>query len=64
MTDLENIEGLFVGQLRADELKLFEQAIADGTASRVYSGAAGFLGLAKVQLIRSKSSIDILPDRR
>ena len=51
MNDLQRLEGLFVGQLSDDELKLFEQAIKDGRAKRWYNGAAGFMGLAKVKLI-------------
>ena len=50
MTDLERIEGLFVGMLDAEELKVFEKAVEDGTAKREYSGGAGFMGLAKVAL--------------
>jgi hypothetical protein len=50
MSDLERIEGLFVGQLNERELRTFERAIADGEAYRSYEGGAGFLGLAKVRL--------------
>ena len=53
MTDLERIEGLFVGQLDERELRTFERAIEDGEAQRTYEGAAGFMGLAKVRLTRS-----------
>lgn len=55
MTDLERIEGLFVGQLDEYELWLFEHAVADGMAERSYEGGAGFMGLAKVRLIRRVS---------
>jgi hypothetical protein len=44
------LEGLFVGQLNADELLLFDAAVTAGLAFRAYEGAAGFLGLAKVRL--------------
>jgi hypothetical protein len=53
MTDLERIEGLFVGQLDDYELWLFEHAVADGMAERSYEGGAGFMGLAKVRLVRT-----------
>jgi hypothetical protein len=52
MDDLERIEGLFVGQLTARELRTFERAIADGEARRSYEGGGGFLGLARVRLSR------------
>lgn len=45
---LQRLNGLFVGQLSDDELELFEYAVSHGKARRVYEGAAGFLGLAKV----------------
>lgn len=54
MTDLEQIEGLFVGQLDERELRTFERAIDDGEARRSYEGGAGFMGLAKVRLIRPR----------
>ena len=50
MTDLERIEGLFVGQLDERELRLFERAVQDGEARRSYERGAGFLGLARVRL--------------
>jgi hypothetical protein len=50
MTDLERIEGLFVGQLDERDLRLFERAIEDGEARRSYEGGAGFMGLARVRL--------------
>jgi hypothetical protein len=53
VTDLERIEGLFVGSLDDYELWLFEHAVADGMAERSYEGGAGFMGLAKVRLIRA-----------
>jgi hypothetical protein len=52
MTDLERMEGLFVGQLNARELRTFERAVEDGDAYRSYEGGAGFMGLAKVRLRR------------
>jgi hypothetical protein len=52
MDDLERIEGLFVGQLTARELRTFERAVADGEARRSYEGVAGVMGLAKIRLLR------------
>lgn len=52
MDDLERIRGLFVGQLNERELRTFERAVKDGEAIRSYEGGAGFMGLAKVKLIR------------
>lgn len=51
MSDLEQIEELFVGQLTERELRTFERAIEDGEARRSYEGGAGFMGLAKVRLV-------------
>jgi hypothetical protein len=53
MSDLERMDGLFVGSLDDYELWLFEHAVADGMAERSYEGGAGFMGLAKVRLIRT-----------
>lgn len=52
MIDLERIEGLYVGQLDEREMETFERAVMDGRAYRDYAHAAGFLGLAKVRLVR------------
>ena len=52
MTDLERMEGLFVGQLSPYEWWLFDHAVKDGMARFVYEGAPGFMGLAKVGLIK------------
>lgn len=47
---LRSLDGLFVGQLRPDEMGLFERAVEEGLASRCYRGVAGHLGLAKVEV--------------
>lgn len=52
MSDLERIKGLFVGQLDEAEMKMFERAVSDHRAYRSYEGGAGFMGLAKVRLVR------------
>lgn len=52
--DLEYIrhaDGLFVGILDAGELCAFERLVIAGLARRKYEGAAGFIGLAKVELL-------------
>lgn len=54
MGDLEQIDGLFVGQLSDRELRTFERAVEDGEARRVYEGGAGFMGLAKVRVTRQR----------
>jgi hypothetical protein len=51
MSDLQRIEGLFVGQLSDAEMRVFERAVADGEARRSYEGGAGFIGLARVRLV-------------
>ncbi len=55
-TDLDWIEGLFVGQLDPGEMRTFERAVQDGEAYRSYEGGAGFMGLAKVRLRRTALS--------
>ena len=49
--DLAGLAGLYVGQLDANELEAFNAACLAGTAQRVYEGAGGFLGLAKVRIV-------------
>ena len=51
MSDLERLNGLYVGQLSEEELALFDAAVAEHKAYRSYEGMAGFLGLAKVKLV-------------
>ncbi len=50
--DLDRMEGMHVGLLDEDELRVFENAVAKGWATRSYEGAGGFMGLAKVRLVR------------
>lgn len=47
------LEGLFVGSLNDLEMDDFERLVKDGKAYRSYEGVGGFLGLAKVRLVRS-----------
>lgn len=48
--EVEGWQGLYVGQLDNDEIKLFETAVREGIAFRNYDHAGGSLGLAKVGL--------------
>jgi hypothetical protein len=50
--ELLRLDGLFVGQLREHELELFEEAVRRGLARRSYEGGAGFMGLARVRIVR------------
>lgn len=48
---LSRLHGLYVGDLQEAELREFNQAIQENRARRVYVGGAGFLGLAKVEVL-------------
>jgi len=50
--DLDRMDGLFVGLLDQDELRVFNDAVAKGWATRSYEGGGGMMGLAKVRLVR------------
>lgn len=54
---LRNIEGLYVGMLREDELAIFNEACRTYDAKRSYEGAGGAMGLAKVRLMRPLPSM-------
>ncbi|GBU18081.1 MULTISPECIES: hypothetical protein [Methylobacterium] len=43
-------EGLFVGQLDADEYAAFQRMCRQGLVERRYPGLAGFMGLATITL--------------
>lgn len=49
---LHEMDGMFVGLLDDDEIAEFDRAVKAGKARRSYEGAGGFMGLAKVRLIR------------
>jgi len=51
--ELARLDGLFVGMLNEAELEAFEVAVKQGKARREYSGASGFMGLAKVRAIHT-----------
>lgn len=48
---LGHAEGLYVGQLTAEELEAFNLLCRAGKARRSYEGAGGLLGLPKVRLL-------------
>lgn len=52
MNELYLIDGLYLGQLSEFEFEVFERAVREGKAVRQYAGLSGFLGLARVKLIR------------
>jgi len=55
MSELQRLDGLFVGQLDDDELLIFTRAVEQGKALRDYNHPAGqFLGLAKVKVLGGK----------
>ncbi len=52
MTDLERIDGLYVGQLNERELRIFERAVKDGEAVRTWDHfICAMLGIAKVKVM-------------
>ena len=53
LSDLERLDGLYLGLLDKEELWLFEKAEQDGMAYRSYEGGGGFMGLAKVRFRRT-----------
>lgn len=50
---LDEMDGMLVGMLDDEEIAEFDRAVKDGKARRSYEGAGGFMGLAKVRLIRA-----------
>ena len=50
---MDGIDGLHVGLLSPEELAWFEAECAAGRARRSYEGAAGFMGVAKVRIVRN-----------
>ena len=48
--ELEKLDGMYVGMLDEDEMKIFEGGIERGWAKRSYSHGFGFMGLAKVKV--------------
>ncbi len=52
---LERIDGLHVGMLDADEMRVFKAAVKEGRAERGYSSAGALLmGIATVHMIRQE----------
>lgn len=55
--DLETcryVNGLFVGLLSPDEAEAFDRLCENYLARRAYIGAAGFMGLAKVEIFEQQ----------
>lgn len=52
MMRLEDMDGMFVGLLTDEEIEVYNRAYDEGKARLSYEGAGGFMGLAKVRLIR------------
>jgi len=48
---VQSLDGLYVGQLDAEEMLAFNIGIREGFACREFRGAGGLLGLAKVRYI-------------
>lgn len=53
---LRRIDGFFVGLLSPEEVAAFDRLCEAGEARRVYTGAGGFMGLAKVELRLAKAA--------
>jgi hypothetical protein len=58
---------MYVGDLSEAELREFTQAIQENRARRVYTGGAGFLGLAKVEVLDdtpddNRTSVELCAD--
>ena len=51
---IARVNGLFVGQLDESEMEAFNEACNSGLAARVYEGGAGFMGLAKVRVLKRR----------
>ena len=47
---LQGTNGLFVGQLRKEEVEAFQLLIKFGLARRSYEGPSGLLGMARVRI--------------
>jgi hypothetical protein len=54
---VERLNGIFVGDLSTHELEIFQRCCAAGFARRSYLGAAGFLGLAKVEALSDEKEV-------
>lgn len=54
--EFSRIDGLYVGQLSDSEMKLFAEAVKENRAYREYAGGSGFMGLAKVRVIKNQRS--------
>lgn len=58
--DPSRIHGLFVPQLTQEETIVFDRMVREGRARRTYQGLAGFMGVARVEILEPE---DQLPHR-
>lgn len=49
---VKRLDDIYVGLLTPEELEAFDACCRHGWCRRVYTGAGGLLGLAKIQLRR------------
>jgi hypothetical protein len=56
---LDEMHGMFVGLLTADEVKKFNKACDEGKAMRSYTGAGGVMGLARVRLLNEEEQAQL-----
>lgn len=48
---LKNLNGIHLGLLDDEEIEALDLLCSKGKAKRLYEGACGFMGLAKVKLL-------------
>lgn len=54
--ELQRLNGFYVGQLSAEEARLFEAGVEANVAYRSYEGALGMLGLSTVRLLTARDA--------
>lgn len=63
MTDPGRLHGLFVPQLTDEELVVFDRMVREGRARRSYQGLAGFMGVARVEIVELEDESPQLGER-
>lgn len=53
---IRSLDGLHVGLLTEEEQQAFNRLVLAGMAKREYSGAAGFLGIARVRIVDAEEA--------